>query len=50
MVTTVGGLLISGDLSGRERALLPLILPTMHLAWGWGFLTSRVRIEADGRG
>jgi hypothetical protein len=25
-----------------------VILPTMHLAWGWGFLTSRVRIaEAE---
>lgn len=45
IATTVGGILISGDLNGRERALLPLILPTMHLSWGWGFLTSRVRIE-----
>ena len=49
IATTVGGLLISGDLKGRERALLPLILPTMHLAWGWGFLTSRVRIEPTDR-
>lgn len=24
----------------RSRALLPLVLPTMHLSWGWGFLTS----------
>jgi len=46
LATTVGGLLIPGDLSWRERALLPLILPTMHLSWGWGFLTSRVRIAA----
>lgn len=45
MATTVGGLLISSDLTGRERALLPLILPTMHLSWGWGFLSSRVRIQ-----
>lgn len=24
----------------RARALLPVVLPTMHLSWGWGFLTS----------
>jgi cellulose synthase/poly-beta-1,6-N-acetylglucosamine synthase-like glycosyltransferase len=24
----------------RARALLPVVLPTMHLCWGWGFLTS----------
>jgi len=45
--TTVGGLGLSGDLALKERALLPLILPTMHLAWGWGFLTSRVRIRDE---
>ena len=27
-------------LSWRARALLPVVLPTMHLSWGWGFLTS----------
>jgi glycosyltransferase involved in cell wall biosynthesis len=43
-VTTVGGLAIKGDLTLRERLLLPVILPTMHLSWGWGFLTSRVRL------
>lgn len=42
--TTIGGLTLSGDLTARERVMLPLILPTMHLSWGWGFLTSRVRI------
>jgi succinoglycan biosynthesis protein ExoA len=44
-VTTVGGLTV-GDARFRptDRLWLPLILPTMHLAWGWGFLTSRVRI------
>jgi succinoglycan biosynthesis protein ExoA len=42
--TTVGGLALPGDLSLRERLILPLVLPTMHLSWGWGFLTSRVRI------
>lgn len=50
LVTTVGGLTISGDLSPRERALLPLILPTMHLSWGWGFLSSRVQIASSDGG
>ena len=44
VLTTVGGLSIRAALSWRERLLLPVILPTMHLSWGWGFLTSRVRI------
>ena len=43
-LTTVGGLTIRADIGWRERALMPVILPTMHLSWGWGFLTSRVRI------
>ena len=43
--TTIGGLTLSGDLTLRERLMLPLVLPTMHLSWGWGFLTSRVRID-----
>ena len=43
-LTTVGGLTIRADIGWRERLLLPVILPTMHLSWGWGFLTSRVRI------
>lgn len=42
--TTVGGLLIGRHLPPRERAYLPLILPAMHLPWGWGFLTSRIRV------
>jgi cellulose synthase/poly-beta-1,6-N-acetylglucosamine synthase-like glycosyltransferase len=29
-----------GRLPLRARALLPVVLPTMHLCWGWGFLTS----------
>lgn len=43
--TTVGGLLIGRALPLRERAYLPLVLPAMHLPWGWGFLTSRVRVD-----
>ncbi len=42
--TTVGGLAIGRGLPLRERALLPLILPAMHLPWGWGFLTSPRRL------
>ena len=48
LLTTVGGLALRADLTLRERMLLPVILPTMHLAWGWGFLTSRVRLDAAG--
>lgn len=43
--TTIGGLTMSGNLTLRERLMLPIILPTMHLSWGWGFLTSRIRIQ-----
>ncbi|HET8615703.1 MAG TPA: glycosyltransferase family 2 protein [Actinomycetales bacterium] len=28
----------------RARLLLPVVLPTMHLSWGWGFLTSPASI------
>src|SRR6476619_2585945 len=44
-LTTVGGLTIRAGIVWRERLLLPVILPTMHLSWGWGFISSRVRIE-----
>jgi succinoglycan biosynthesis protein ExoA len=44
--TTVGGLTVrDARLRGSDRLWLPVVLPTMHLSWGWGFLTSRVRIE-----
>ena len=46
LLTTAGGLGVrDARLEPRDRAWLPVILPTMHLAWGWGFLSSRVRIE-----
>jgi glycosyltransferase involved in cell wall biosynthesis len=43
--TTIGGLTLAGDITAQERLLLPFVLPTMHLSWGWGFLTSRVRLR-----
>jgi glycosyltransferase involved in cell wall biosynthesis len=47
-LTAVGGLTVRDSrLEPRDRLWLPVILPTMHLSWGWGFLTSRVRIEQD---
>ena len=49
-VTTVGGLAMRGDVGVRERLLLPVVLPTMHLSWGWGFLTSRVRVPPEENG
>lgn len=45
--TTVGGLAVGRGLTVRERLLLPVVLPAMHLPWGWGFLTSRIRVDDD---
>ncbi len=44
---TVGGLTISRHESLRTQALTPGVLATMHMSWGWGFLTSRVRLDDD---
>jgi glycosyltransferase involved in cell wall biosynthesis len=38
--TALAGRGHSARLPLRARALLPVVLPTMHLCWGWGFLTS----------
>jgi glycosyltransferase involved in cell wall biosynthesis len=47
LLTTIGGLTLRDRrLRPLDRLWLPLVLPTMHLAWGWGFLTSRVRIDS----
>lgn len=35
----VGSAVIGSGLPGRARLRLPLVLATMHGAWGWGFLT-----------
>lgn len=42
---TVGGLVITRGESVRTRALAPIILATMHWAWGIGFLTSPRSLE-----
>lgn len=42
---TVGGLAISAGNPAAVRVRVPVVLATMHLTWGWGFLTSRVRLE-----
>ncbi|MGW5239956.1 glycosyltransferase family 2 protein [Monashia sp. NPDC004114] len=41
---TAGGLAITRGESGRTRAAAPLVLATMHWAWGIGFLTSPRRL------
>ncbi|MGW5349905.1 glycosyltransferase family 2 protein [Streptomyces sp. NPDC004031] len=37
---TVGSLPAGKDLSAAARLRIPLALATMHMCWGWGFLTS----------
>jgi succinoglycan biosynthesis protein ExoA len=39
-LTTAGGLAVGAGLPREARAWLPVVLPTMHMAWAWGFLTS----------
>ncbi|GAB3578436.1 hypothetical protein GCM10027579_02040 [Calidifontibacter terrae] len=46
---TVGGVAISGGETAAVRSLVPPVLATMHLTWGLGFLTSRVRLSLDDR-
>lgn len=44
---TVGGLTISRGQALPVALRLPAVLATMHLSWGYGFLTSRIRIDGD---
>ncbi|MFC6707910.1 glycosyltransferase family 2 protein [Flexivirga alba] len=44
---TVGGVAISAGSPQAVRRLVPPVLATMHLAWGYGFLTSRIRLSDD---
>ena len=43
---TAGGLAISRGEALRTRLLTPPVLGTMHMSWGIGFLTSRIRLPA----
>jgi succinoglycan biosynthesis protein ExoA len=44
--TTVGGLTVRDPrLRLIDRLWMPVVLPTMHFAWGWGFLTSTARLD-----
>jgi ABC-type spermidine/putrescine transport system permease subunit II len=56
-LTYVIGLLVvtaragtDGRLSGRSVAWLPIVLATMHLCWGAGFLTSPRRLVKGSAG
>jgi glycosyltransferase involved in cell wall biosynthesis len=42
-LVTVGGLWVGKDEPARVQLRVPLAVATMHMAWGWGFLTSRQR-------
>ncbi|HWC23342.1 MAG TPA: glycosyltransferase family 2 protein [Flexivirga sp.] len=44
---TLGGIAISAGSPQPVRRLVPPVLATMHLAWGYGFLTSRIRLSED---
>lgn len=46
----VGGMLISGDEPASVRVRVPLVLATMHMSWGWGFLSSRIRLSGERSG
>ncbi|TWP35130.1 glycosyltransferase family 2 protein [Leekyejoonella antrihumi] len=44
---TTGGLAISTGQDSAVSLRVPAVLATMHMAWGWGFLTSRIRLTDD---
>ncbi len=44
LLVLVGGLVVGRGLALRAWVWLPLVLATMHLAWGMGFLTSPRRL------
>ena len=43
VLVTAGGLAIGGGLPWRSRLTLPVVLTTMHGAWGAGFLSALLR-------
>jgi glycosyltransferase involved in cell wall biosynthesis len=50
VAAVVAAALTARGQSARVRALLLVVFPTMHLCWGWGFLTSRRRLVPAPRG
>ena len=46
VLVAVGGIWVARGERWSVRLRMPLVLATMHLCWGWGFLTSRVRVPA----
>ncbi|WP_373284650.1 glycosyltransferase family 2 protein [Flexivirga endophytica] len=44
---TVGGAMISAGSTPSVRCRMPAVLATMHMTWGYGFLTSRIRLSGD---
>jgi GT2 family glycosyltransferase len=48
-VVAAGTVLAGRGIPTSAALRLPLVLPTMHLAWGWGFLTSPRSIVPGGR-
>lgn len=46
----VGSAVVGRSLPPRARGWLPLVLATMHGAWGFGFLSSRTGLRAGGDG
>jgi hypothetical protein len=44
IIVAAGSQLIAGDADRRERAWLPLVVATMHLSWGAGFLVPLRRL------
>jgi hypothetical protein len=34
------GLFVARNVDLKTRFFIPIALATMHMAWGWGFLTS----------
>jgi hypothetical protein len=44
-----GSVVVGRDLPPRARAWLPLVLATMHGAWGVGFLTSPRALRTSSR-
>ncbi len=44
LVVLGGSAVIGSRLAWRSAVRLPVVLPVMHLAWGWGFLSSPARL------